>query len=46
MLQLTTRISNTLRNEEAKNTTMNDFARCTNIQQKLILFKNRHMLSC
>lgn len=45
MLQLTTCISNTLRNEQAKNTTMNDFARCTNIQQKLILFKNLCMLS-
>lgn len=46
MFQLTTHISNTLRNEQAKNTTMNDFARRTNIQQKLILFKNLHMLSC
>lgn len=45
MLQLTARISNTLRNEQAKNPTMNDFARCINIQQKLILFKNLHMLS-
>lgn len=39
MLQLTILISNSLRNELAKNTKMNDFARCTHVQQRLILFK-------
>lgn len=44
MPQLTILISTTLRNELAKNAKMNDFARCTHVQQRLVLF-NLYMLT-
>lgn len=44
MLQLTTHISNTLRSEQAKNTTMTDFVRCIHVQKKLLLLENLYIL--